>query len=75
MRKTKIVLALSAALSLASMGAANAGPPNKAGQDACKNGGWQHSHRPDGSRFTNQGDCVSWAAHGGAVVADGGGET
>lgn len=32
--------------------------------DACKSGGWQSLFRPDGSKFKNQGMCVSFAASG-----------
>ena len=27
---------------------------------ACKNGGWQHLTRADGTTFTNQGDCIQY---------------
>jgi hypothetical protein len=30
----------------------------------CKNGGWQHAHRSDGSTFKSQGDCVSYTNTG-----------
>ena len=33
-------------------------------KDACKNGGWQNVRRADGSRFKNQGDCVSYVNTG-----------
>ena len=29
-------------------------------KDQCKDGGWQNLTRTDGSRFRNQGDCVSY---------------
>jgi hypothetical protein len=32
--------------------------------DACKDGGWMTLHRADGSSFSNQGDCVSYANTG-----------
>ena len=35
---------------------------------ACKNGGWSELQREDGTRFSNQGRCVSYAVHGGVVV-------
>ncbi len=31
---------------------------------SCKNGGWQTLSRGNGSTFTNQGDCVSYATNG-----------
>lgn len=33
-------------------------------KDDCKNGGWQNLRRADGSKFKNQGDCVSYANNG-----------
>jgi len=38
------------------------GPPTNI--DQCKNSGWQFWTRPDGSRFKNQGDCVSYVNTG-----------
>ena len=35
---------------------------------ACKKGGWQGLQREDGTRFSNQGRCVSYAVHGGVLV-------
>jgi hypothetical protein len=35
---------------------------------ACKSGGWQDQQREDGTRFDNQGHCVSYAVHGGVLV-------
>ena len=75
MRKARIVLAMTVALSLAPAAAATAGPPNKEGKEACKNGGWQSLVRSeDGTPFKNQGDCVSYAAQGGTPEPAGGGE-
>jgi hypothetical protein len=34
---------------------------------ACKNGGWQTLQTADGTPFTNQGRCVSYAVHGGVL--------
>jgi hypothetical protein len=36
---------------------------------ACKDGGWQALQRADGTRFDNQGRCVSYAVRGGIVAA------
>ena len=36
---------------------------------ACKKGGWAGLQRADGTRFSNQGRCVSYAVHGGVLVA------
>jgi hypothetical protein len=40
--------------------------PYRVATDAeqCKNGGWQALRRADGSRFKNQGDCVSYTRNG-----------
>lgn len=35
---------------------------------ACKKGGWRELQREDGTRFRNQGRCVSYAVHGGILV-------
>jgi hypothetical protein len=34
-------------------------------KDSCKDGGWQQLVKEDGAVFRNQGECVSYAAHGG----------
>jgi hypothetical protein len=31
-----------------------------ASKDVCKNGGWQRLHRPDGTSFRNEGDCIQF---------------
>ena len=33
-------------------------------EDDCKNGGWQHVRRADGSSFKNQGDCMQYVKTG-----------
>jgi hypothetical protein len=38
------------------------GPPTN--KDQCKNGGWQYWTRGDGTKFKNQGDCVSFTNTG-----------
>jgi hypothetical protein len=61
---------LFAALAL-SLNVATAAADNSDAAHACQMGGWQNMVRPDGTAFTNTGDCVSWAAHGGALVPKG----
>jgi hypothetical protein len=51
--------------------ASAAGGGNSAAAMACQMGGWQTMVRQDGTAFTNTGDCVSYAAHGGALVPTG----
>jgi len=60
---------LSAVLVLGA-GAANAvaGGGNSGNAKACQNNGWQSLTRTDGTSFANQGDCVSYGAHGGTPV-------
>ncbi|MDB4908070.1 MAG: Curculin domain protein (mannose-binding) lectin [Gemmatimonadetes bacterium] len=38
-------------------------------KDLCKSGGYVNYTRPDHTTFANQGDCVSFAAQGGTLVA------
>ena len=65
----RVTLALLAAglvcLSLAAVAAARGG--NAANVKLCQNGGWRTLHRSDGSSFANQGQCVSYSAHGGTL--------
>ena len=76
MKKARIVLALTAALSLVPPAAAMAKSPTKDAKESCKKGGWQQLVRSeDGTGFRNQGACVSYASHGGNPVPAGGGET
>jgi hypothetical protein len=42
---------------------------NAENANLCQNGGWQTLTRSDGSTFANQGDCVSYGAQGGTLVA------
>jgi hypothetical protein len=35
-------------------------PPIPQNKDDCKNGGWMHLRRDDGSSFKNQGDCIQY---------------
>jgi hypothetical protein len=41
----------------------------------CKHGGWRALETADGQAFRNQGQCVSYAAHGGAVLSNMPGES
>ena len=45
-------------------GIAHAGGGTSGAAMACRHGGWRSLHRSDGTAFANQGDCVSYAAHG-----------
>jgi hypothetical protein len=40
---------------------------NSINAQACQQGGWQNLARQDGTGFTNQDECVSYAAHGGIL--------
>ncbi|HEV7905829.1 MAG TPA: thrombospondin type 3 repeat-containing protein [Pyrinomonadaceae bacterium] len=40
------------------------GCPVVLNKDQCKNNGWQHLFRANGTPFKNQGDCVSYANNG-----------
>jgi hypothetical protein len=42
---------------------------NSAAAHACQHGGWKNLKRADGTRFKNQGKCVSYAAHRGTLVS------
>jgi hypothetical protein len=64
----RIALALCVGLALA-VGVATAAASNSDAAHACQNGGWQNLVRTDGTVFSNQGDCVSYGAHGGTLVA------
>ena len=55
-----LVLGIGAASALAGGG-------NSANAKLCQHGGWMHLLRSDGTAFTNQGDCVSYGAHGGTL--------
>jgi hypothetical protein len=39
-------------------------PPTAMDKDVCKDGSWQERSRSDGTRFKNQGDCVSYVNTG-----------
>ena len=40
---------------------------NSANAKLCQKGGWEDLQRSNGTTFTNQGACVSYAAHGGTL--------
>jgi hypothetical protein len=44
------------------------GGPNFLAALPCKDGGWQALQRADGTRFDNQGRCVSYAVRGGVIA-------
>jgi len=44
-------------------------PGNSLNAEACQKGGWETLVRPDQSAFSDQGDCVSYAAKGGVLTA------
>jgi hypothetical protein len=56
---------------LVGAGTAAAGGGNSDAAKACQQGGWQTLVRQDGTGFANTGDCVSYGAHGGALVPKG----
>ena len=68
--KMRVVLPVVAALGLIfGVAAAIAGGGNSNAAELCQDDGWQQLTRTDGSTFRNTGDCVSYAARGGILVA------
>jgi hypothetical protein len=68
----KRLLASAAIVAIAAIGVplatattAVAGGGNSGAAKACQKGGWQHLVRADGTAFTSEEDCVSYAAQGG----------
>jgi len=59
------VVALVACLALAAGALARGG--NSVGAKLCQRGGWQELMDSNGSQFSGPGQCVSYAAHGGAI--------
>ena len=45
-------------------GFVSAALPSPTNKDQCMNGGWQARLRPDGTPFTNQGDCIQYVNTG-----------
>jgi hypothetical protein len=67
MRKyNKFIVVAGALVALAAPSAAMAGG-NSDTAHACQQNGWQTVVRQDGTSFANQGDCVSYGAHGGTL--------
>jgi hypothetical protein len=73
--RMRILLACCAGLVLTfgvTVAAAGGPKPGKGGNSAnakkCQKNGWKTLVRSDGSSFRNQGDCVSYAAHGNTLV-------
>ena len=59
-------LAVAASLGVTSATAANGG--NSANAKLCQKGGWMNVQGSDATQFGNQGECVSFGAHGGTIV-------
>ncbi len=66
-RSSAFVAVVVAMVSLVSVGAAFAGNGNSANAKACQKGGWESLYRSDGSSFSSQDACVSYAAKGGTL--------
>jgi hypothetical protein len=60
-------LALTVGVATATAGKGKGG--NSAAAHACQHGGYRNFTRADGTSFKNTGKCVSYAAHGGTLVA------
>jgi hypothetical protein len=67
--RMRIVLLLCAVFALmVGVATATAGGGNSANAKKCQNGGWQTLVRSDGTSFTSEGACVSYAARGGTLT-------
>jgi hypothetical protein len=69
MKKLIFALLVAAATAAIIVPLAAAGGGNSNNAQACQQGGWQNLARQDSTGFSNTGDCVSYAAHGGTLVA------
>lgn len=72
LRKSVIALALLATLVSALVfvgGALGAGGGNSANAKLCQKGGWLDLMDSSTAPFANEGECVSYGAHGGAIYA------
>lgn len=70
--KMRVVFPVVAAFALTvGVSTAIAGGGNSDAAKLCQHDGWQQLIRTDGSTFRNTGDCVSYAARGGTMVAKG----
>jgi len=65
---TMLAIAMLAPAGAAAQGNGQGGVKRLAAQ-ACKHGGWRELQRADGTRFRNQGRCVSHAVRGGVLSA------
>lgn len=73
--RMRLLLLLFAALVLTiGAGTGTAGGGNSDAAKACQQGGWKNLMREDGTGFKNDGDCVSYAAHGGKLRSCAGSE-
>src|SRR5262249_44407055 len=73
--RLRMILVLCAALALTvGVSPVSAGGGNSDAATACQQGGWQNLMREDGTGFKNDGDCVSYAAHGGKLLSCAGSE-
>jgi hypothetical protein len=63
--RAALALLATAVLCLSQAAVASAAGGSSANAKLCQKDGWQTVFRADGSRFANEGDCVSYAAHGG----------
>jgi hypothetical protein len=61
-----VSLAVAASVGVASATAAKGG--NSENAKLCQKGGWMDVQGSDGTQFANQGECVSFGAHGGTIV-------
>ena len=68
MIRTMLVLCAALALTVGA-GSATADGGNSDAAKACQKAGWQSLMRQDGTGFKNEGDCVSYAAHGGKLLS------
>jgi hypothetical protein len=69
MKRMLAMLAVAAITVTVFGGIAHAGGGSSSAATDCAHGGWRSLHRSDGTAFENQGDCVSYAAHGGSFEA------
>jgi hypothetical protein len=67
MRRYSTIIAVAGALGALAVPSAAMAGGNSDAAHACQQGGWQTLVRQDGTGFTNTGNCVSYAASGGAL--------
>jgi hypothetical protein len=69
-RRSQVALTVALALLMVgglSSAAQATNAPSSSDPRLCKTGGWQNLTTSTGATFTNQGDCVSYAATGGVL--------